>query len=99
MNVGENNDPRRLPRIRIGRKHNKALASETHNWYSLPMEVYPKYEHLCTKITEGFTRPVFSKGNAPCPRTLFMTNQHGKIDFRLNLFPSVRLTHISRRAY
>ena len=47
---------------------------------SLNSESYLKYGHLATEIFDGFTRPVYGKGEIPRPCTVFKTNHAGKID-------------------
>ena len=47
---------------------------------SLNAESYQKYEHLATKIFDGFMRPVYGKGEIPRPCTVFKTNRASEID-------------------
>ena len=70
----------------------KAVAPESVNWLTLPEEVYPKYAHLCQKITDGYVRPIFSKGDVDGRCVVFQTNKVDEIDFILSHFPPARNT-------
>ena len=58
----------------------KAEASETYNWFSLPEEEYPDYAHLCSKIMDNYIRPIFTKKDAEGPCIVFQTNKANEID-------------------
>ena len=69
-----------------------AESPETFNGLILPEEAYPKYAHLCSEITDGYTRPVFSKCDQESPCVARQANKAELIDFNLTHCPSVRDT-------
>ena len=70
----------------------KAVASETVDWFTLPEEKYPKYAHLCKKIMDGYVRPIFTKGDVEGRCVVFQTKKSDEIDIVLSRFPPARIT-------